>query len=491
MMMMMRWIGSHGLPLRRLCSFPIQYSKPCTGATVFCSLAESWTSPSPPQLGCAEMLVKNHLEENIIDKVNRFVQGQPIEVGNIVADLNQLKALRQSMHQQIPSLPDPGISREPSLLTGLNKGGLVAPTCRIEKADTREQVAVYIRLHTPLVPNMTRNDMRCSWFAIPAQQGVNADDANDFLSPIFQEPLLKGCFEYIPVVVGSRLFIIGGMELSPSEKCAPTTKNPCGMMFRRVHYLDTQSGEKKWEDAPTLEKAPLACYVFALDGKIYVLGDYCGNSFSLKYLDCHNLNEGWKSLLCSSDESQHRFFRVVAHTIEYEVVNDPSVGQPKSRARRAIMVANVGLISYDFVTNEIDFWEGSICHCPYFSTHGVCHNGALYLLAGDYYDTGVQMMVYDLETREWSPTPVIGFEKHKNALPKIDSYEYSVGDICPVLLRLGKERFGLVWFDSDLSICCTKFNIKVTQGQHRAEEVSTHAYQIGDYTNSCFMAVTI
>lgn len=439
------------------------------------------------------MLVKNHLEENIIDKVNQFVQGQPIEVGNIVADLNQLKALRESMHQQIPSLPDLGISRAPSILTGLNKGGLVAPTRGIEKADTREQVAIYFRLHTPLVPNMTRNDMLCSWFAIPSQQGANAYGANDFLSPIFHEPpLLYGSFEYIPVVVGPRVFIIGGMEHSPSEKCAPTKKLccPCGMMFRRVRYLDTQSGEKKWEDAPTLEKAPIALHAFALDGKIYVLGDYCGNSFSLKYLDCHKLNEGWKSLLCG-DESQYRFFRVVAHTIEYEVVNDRSAGEPKSRARRAIMVANVGLICYDFVTNEIDFCEGAICHWPYFSAHGVCHNGALYLLAGDYYDDGVQMMVYDLETCEWSPTPVIGFEKDKNALPKINSYEYSVGDICPVLLRLGKERFGLIWVDSDLGICCTKFNINVTQGQHRAEDVSTHMYQIGDYMNSHFMAVTI
>lgn len=493
----MRWIGSHGgLPVRRLAgSLPIQSYK----IPLNCSLAESWTSASSPPLGHAEMLADNHFDQKIKDKVDRFPRDQPFK-----ANSNHMKAfLRQSMQQQIPSLPDQGISRAPSLLTGSSMGGMVAPTGGMERAKTGEQVRICFRMHAPLVPNanITPNSFVCDWFAIPRQQVANDDYANDFLSPIFHEPpMLLGGIEYIPVVVGHCIFIIGGAEHAPSEKCASDRYGHClcGIWFRRVHYLDTQSVEKRWEEAPTLEKAPRSCYAFAVDGKIYLLGTYDRNSFSLQYLDCHELKDGWKSLLCSSDVPQHNHhLEVIAHTIEYEIVNDSyDDAPPKRRARRVIMVAHDGLIYYDFETNEIEFYEDRICPWPHYSISGVSYNGAVYYLAGDC-DTDFQIMVYDLEKCARCSLPVIGFEECDKALPKIDRGEdIEGGKFCAVLLHLGKERFCLLWLDSWTSnsskIRCTQFKMNVIQGQHRAEEISTQAYRLRGYlTYAYFTALTI
>ncbi|RAL41106.1 hypothetical protein DM860_008804 [Cuscuta australis] len=372
------------------------------------------------------------------------------------------------MQQQVPPPPALGVSGTPSLITGLNNGVTEERNCEMEEAETGEQPTIYFRL---CVWNSTGTDpltKACKWFAIPPR-GVNVD-TNAPLSPAFHEPPWgKHGIAYEPVGVGSHIFLISGVEYT----C-------CDVPIRRVHYLNTQSEEKKWEDGPTLEKAPNTCYIFAVDGKIYALGMYWDNLFTLHYLDSHKLEKGWTCLLELDDyDKSPTSSCVFAHTIEYEAVTDSTTSQPMRCAQRAIIVTCDRTIFYDFKRNEIDVHYNEFDEFG-LSKSGVCHNGLMYLLYARYSpfeDNHTEVACFDIEKGKWCRS-VKGFEEYDNALPLLHSPDTYMFNIPSLFLHLGEDRFCLLWAGGGPKVHCTRFTLNVRGRRVFAEKVSTQVYRV-------------
>ncbi|KAL7210787.1 hypothetical protein ACSBR2_013791 [Camellia fascicularis] len=109
-----------------------------------------------------------------------------------------------------------------------------------------------------------RTDDGDDWYEIKSDDSTTVDDQqNQIMSPIFPRP--NHLAQSSAVAVGSRIYVMGGCDVSVEYTAIPET-------FKDVYYLDTLCPENGWHKTFSMMKPREAPYSIASNGKIYVMG---------------------------------------------------------------------------------------------------------------------------------------------------------------------------------------------------------------------------